>query len=69
MGDKDAAFKAFDQVLENNPFNENAYLLKGELDIELKELDAAIENYTEAIELMPENARLYQERGRARLLK
>lgn len=37
--------------------------------MEQKEFDQAIEFYTEAIELMPQNAVLYQERGRIRLLK
>lgn len=36
---------------------------------EQKEFDKAVELYTEAIELMPQNAVLYQERGRIHLLK
>jgi acetolactate synthase small subunit len=57
------------RIVEVNPFNEKAYLLKGEMLMEQKEFDQAIEFYTEAIELMPQNAVLYQERGRIRLLK
>mgnify|MGYP003187852217 FL=1 len=45
-----------------------AYLLKGSLLTEEKKLDQALENYQEAIELIPQDAQLYQERGRVRLL-
>lgn len=43
-------------------------MLKGELLIETQAFDKAIENYTNALELIPDHARFYQERGRARLL-
>ena len=36
--------------------------------IEEKQLDKALENYQEAIELIPQEAQLYQERGRVHLL-
>ena len=49
-------------------FNVKAYLLKGSLLIEEKQLDKALENYQEAIELIPQEAQLYQERGRIHLL-
>ena len=42
--------------------------MKGEILIEQKELEKAIELYDEALELMPDNAHLYQGRGCARLL-
>lgn len=57
-----------EQVIALNPFNVKAYLLKGSLLIEEKQLDKALENYQEAIELIPQEAQLYQERGRVHLL-
>lgn len=43
--------------------------MKGTALLGNKEFDQAIAVYDEAIELSPENAKLYQERGRAKLLK
>jgi tetratricopeptide (TPR) repeat protein len=57
------------KVLSMNPFNEKAYLLKGNLLLALKEVDKAIEVYDEAIELKPDFAQAYHERGRAKLEK
>ena len=54
--------------MEVNPFNETAYLLKGEMLNEQKKLTEAEALYTEAIDLMPDKAVFYQERGRIRLL-
>lgn len=62
------ACKCFDKVMEVNPFNETAYLLKGEMLNEQKKLTEAEALYTEAIDLMPDKAVFYQERGRIRLL-
>ena len=60
---------SFNKILEINPFNEKAYLLKGKLLSEQNELDKAIKLYTEGLELMPQNTVFYQERGHVRLLK
>lgn len=50
------------------PVQRESVLLKGGLLIEEKQLDKALENYQEAIELIPQEAQLYQERGRVHLL-
>ena len=64
----DEACRCFDKVMETNPFNENAYLLKGGMLAEQRKLAEAEALYTEAIDLMPDKAIFYQERGRIRLL-
>lgn len=51
-----------------NPFNEQAYLYLGQLFITQKKLSAAIELFDEAIDLNPNFAAAYHERGRAKLL-
>ena len=55
-------------VTEINPFNEQAYLYLGQLYINQKKLTEAIELFDEAIELNPNFAEAYKERGRAKLL-
>ena len=52
-----------------NPFNEKAYLLSGELFLTKKDFDKAIGVYDEAIEINPNFAQAYHERGRIKLLK
>ena len=58
-----------DQVLELNPFNEKAYLLKGSYFLAKKEFDKAIAVYDEALEINPNFAQAYHERGRVKLAK
>ena len=55
-------------VTEINPFNEQAYLYLGQLFINQKKLSEAISLFDEAIELTPNFAEAYKERGRAKLL-
>ena len=55
-------------VTEINPFNEQAYLYLGQLYINQKKLTEAIGLFDEAIELNPNFAEAYKERGRAKLL-
>ena len=55
-------------VTEVNPFNEQAYLYLGQLFINQKKLTEAISLFDEAIELNPNFAEAYKERGRAKLL-
>lgn len=55
-------------VTEINPFNEQAYLCLGLLYINQKKLTEAIGLFDEAIELSPNFAEAYKERGRAKLL-
>ena len=55
-------------MTEINPFNEQAYLYLGQLYINQKKLTEAIGLFDEAIELNPNFAEAYKERGRAKLL-
>lgn len=55
-------------VIELNPFNEQAFLHLAQLYITQKKLTEAIELLDEAIELNPDFAQGYHERGRAKLL-
>ena len=52
-----------------NPFNEQAYLALGTLYIQQKALDKAITLFDEAIEMNPQFAAAYRERGRVKLLQ
>ena len=62
LGDIEAANSDFQQVLDLNPFNEDACILSGQLLIEQKK-------YDEAIATNPSFAKAYSERGRAKNLK
>lgn len=63
------ALKDFSEIIEINPFFEQAYICKGNLFITQNKLDEAIENYNEAIEMNAESAAAYHERGRVKFLK
>ena len=69
LGNIETAHQLFDAIINENPFNEKAYLLKGALYMEQKEFDQSIEIFSQGIELIPNSSILYQERGRAKLLK
>ena len=68
LGQTEEALACCDKVMEANPFNEQAYLLKGGMLAGENKLAEAETLYTEAIDLMPDKAAFYQERGRVRLL-
>ena len=55
-------------MIEQNPFNEKAFLYLGQLFIGQKKLTEAIALFDEALELNPNFAQAYHERGRAKLL-
>ena len=57
------------EALDLNPFNEDACILKGSLLITKNLLDEAIVFFDEAIEIKPDFAKAYAERGRAKNLK
>ena len=67
-GESEEAEKDYRLVTEINPFNEQAYLYLGLLYISQKKLTEAIGLFDEAIELNPNFAEAYKERGRAKLL-
>ena len=69
MGYDQDAEKDYEGVTRLNPFNEQEYLQLGTLYIAREQPDKAIELFDEAIELKPEFARAYSERGRAKLMK
>jgi tetratricopeptide (TPR) repeat protein len=52
-----------------NPFFDDAYIALGAIHIAANEYDAAIAVYDEALEINPQFAQAYHERGRAKLLK
>ena len=56
-------------VLELNPFNEKAYILKSNIYLKNKEFDKAIAVFDEAIEINAQFAKGYHERGRIKLMK
>ena len=67
-GQGEEAEEDYKLVTEINPFNEQAYLYLGQLYINQKKLTEAIGLFDEAIELNPNFAEAYKERGRAKLL-
>ena len=54
-------------IIELTPFNEQAFLYLGQLYIQQEKTAEAIELLNEAIELNPNFAKAYEERGRAKL--
>lgn len=67
-GNPEAAEADYQNIIDINPFNEQAYLNLGQLFITQKKLLEAICLFDEAIELTPNFAAAYHERGRAKLL-
>ena len=67
-GQEEEAETDHKSVTEINPFNEQVYLYLGQLYINQKKLAEAIALFDEAIELNPNFAEAYKERGRAKLL-
>ena len=67
-GNLEAAHKDYRQMLMTNPFNEQAFLALAKLYLQEQKVDEAIALLDEAIELSPDFAQAYHERGRAKLL-
>lgn len=68
LGNSELAENDYSYVNELNPFNEEAYMHLGKLYITREQPDRAIALFDEAIELKPDFAKAYSERGRARLM-
>lgn len=66
--DFDKAKADFCHVTEINPFNEQAFVRLAQLHIAQNQPAEAISLLDEAIEMNPDSAALYHERGRAKLL-
>ena len=69
LGHVDAALADYQNTLNLNPFNEDATLLTAQLLMAHNRLDEAIAFLDEAIEMKPDFAKAYSERGRAKNLK
>jgi tetratricopeptide (TPR) repeat protein len=67
-GDAEGAENDFKMITGLNPFNEQAYLYLAQLYIAQKKLTEAIGLLDEAIELNPDSAAAFRERGKAKLL-
>lgn len=66
LNDQKAAMDDYQTVLELNPFCNDAWLLSGNLLIAQQKYDEAITHFDEAIETIPDFAKAYAERGRAK---
>ena len=69
MGQAAKAEADYRYILELNPFSEQAYLRLGTLYLTQKQLKQAIALFDEAIELKPDFAQAYHERGGAKLMQ
>lgn len=65
----DKAILCFKQIIEENPFNKEAYLILADTYAQTGNIDESIHTYNEAIELLPDFAQAYYERGRIKLQK
>ena len=62
-GDYDKAIAEITKIIQSNPENGTAYLLRGHLHASNKDFAKAISDYNRAIRLTPENAEAYVSRG------
>ena len=67
LGDAEGAIANYDNMKEINPFNQDAVLKTGKVYQDNHQLDKALKVYDEAIELQPNFAQAYKERGGVRL--
>jgi tetratricopeptide (TPR) repeat protein len=66
LGDTNAAFLNYQEASELNPFNEEAYLLAGQLMMTQEKYDEAIALFDEAIEHNEKFAKAYIARAHAK---
>jgi lipoprotein NlpI len=66
-GDLDKAIDDFDQAIELDPQNADAYYNRGRIKNQLKEWDEAVADFTRSIKLNPQNADAYLNRGFAEI--
>lgn len=62
-GELEQAISKLDSILLADPDNARALRLRGNVHFEMKNYDAALEDFTEVIKLMPRNAKAYFDRG------
>lgn len=66
LGDDGAALRAYSHMRELNPFNRESVLLQAAVYIDRHQLDKAIQLLDEAIDLQPDFAEAYKQRGAVR---
>ncbi|MDD4759375.1 MAG: tetratricopeptide repeat protein [Bacteroidaceae bacterium] len=66
LGHIEAAILNYNEMKEMNPFNQEFVLKVGKIYVENHQLDKALSLYDEAIELQPNFAQAYKERGGVR---
>lgn len=67
LGDTDNAVAYYNKVKDTNPFNEKAYICLSAAHAAGRRMDASLQVLEEGLELMPQAAGLYKERGRIKL--
>lgn len=68
QGAYDEAITLFKQVTDLNPFHEKAYICNSEATTLQGKAEQALQGLDEALQMMPESAQLYKERGRVKVL-
>lgn len=67
QGQTQEAIRYYDKVKAANPFNESAYIRLSQTYAAARRMDASLQVLEEGLEMMPQSAALYKERGRIKL--